>query len=494
MPSNVLMENAGRGACDEILALFAGHLPPRLKVAVVCGTGNNGGDGYVVARRLMLLSARVQVLALAEGDRLRGDALANYQAFRQIGGRIQTFSADAQGASDALDGADLVVDALFGTGVDREVCGAPRQLIELMNRAHGRKIALDLPSGLDADSGRVHGLAVRADLTVTFAAHKLGLLTPAGLAQSGRVVVQDIGVPLESIDGVGESAWLVEGADVARAVPRRSANAHKASSGRVLVLAGSRGKTGAALLVARGALRAGAGLVTIASWPDALPALSQGALEAMTASLDPERPEKNLGPLLEAADVVAIGPGFGLDDAARSVVERVLLEYPGTVVADADALTHFSGRLAALRAAKRLVLTPHPGELGRLLGSDARAIEADRFGALTRAVDESSATVLLKGPHTLVGTPGEKPRIGPASTPALATGGAGDVLCGVISGLACVVDPFVAAWAGVWIHGRAAASWSADTGSDRGLLASEVADRIPRALAELSALPTALTD
>jgi NAD(P)H-hydrate epimerase len=502
VPSLLLMENAGRGAVEEIVALYGGRLPPGLEVVVVCGAGNNAGDGYVVARRLTLLGADVQVVALADRDRLRGDALVNHDAFRGIGGRILAVS-PGNGAADLgedsavvqlLAGAKLIVDALLGTGVDREVVGLARELIERVNAAPARKVALDLPSGLDADSGAVHGVSVHAELTVTFAAHKLGLLTPSGLRQAGRVVVKDIGVPLSERDGVGQSAWLIEGADVARALPRRSPSAHKVSSGRVLVLAGSRGKTGAALLVARGALRAGAGLVTIASWPDAMPAIASRVLEAMTAELDPEQLSRTLDPLLEAADVVAIGPGFGLDEAARTVVERVLLRHAGTIVADADALTHFAGRLPALRESSRLVLTPHPGELGRMLGSDAKAVEADRFTALARAVEESGATVLLKGPHTLIGTPDEAPRVGPASTPALATGGAGDVLCGVIAGLCCSVEPFVAAWAGVYVHGLSAAEWAAQYGADRGLLASEVADRIPRVLAELSGGRGSLTD
>jgi hydroxyethylthiazole kinase-like uncharacterized protein yjeF len=502
VPSLLLMENAGRGAVEEIVALFGGRLPPRLEVVVVCGAGNNAGDGYVVARRLALLGANVQVLALADRDRLEGDALVNHDAYCGIGGRILVLSQGDNSAGFAQDGAvvqllagaELIVDALLGTGVNREVVGLARQLIERVNAVPARKVALDLPSGLDADSGRVHGVAVQAELTVTFAAHKLGLLTPSGLLQAGRVVVKDIGVPLTERDGVGQSAWLVEGTDVARALPRRSPSAHKMSSGRVLVLAGSRGKTGAALLVARGALRAGAGLVTIASWPDALPVIAGRVLEAMTAELDPAQLSRTLDPLLEAADVVAIGPGFGLDAGARNVVERVLLGHSGTIVADADALTHFAGRLSALRATSRLVLTPHPGELARLLGIDARAVEADRFAALTRAVEESGTTVLLKGPHTLIGTPGSAPRIGPASTPALATAGAGDVLCGVIAGLCCSVEPFVATWAGVYVHGLAAAGWALEHGADRGLLASEVADRIPRVIAELSGVRGSLTD
>lgn len=497
VPSLILMENAGRGAVEAIAALFGGRLPPGLRTLVVCGAGNNGGDGYVVARRLSLLGADVEVLSAAAEDALRGDALANYRAFRGTGGRLRMLQGAAPEAVDgAITGAQLIVDALLGTGLDREVSSSLRDCIERINRAPGRRVALDVPSGLDADTGRVLGAAIRAELTVTFAAHKLGLVTPSGLEHAGRIVVKDIGVGFDSVTGSGESAWLVEASDVARALPRRAASAHKVSAGRVLVIGGSLGKTGAPLLVARGASRAGAGLVTVASWPEVIGSLSSQILESMTATLDPERLDATLEPLLGHADVVAIGPGLGLGDAAKQVVERVVLGFAGTVVADADALTHFAGRLERLaERAGRLILTPHPGEMGRLLGSDARAVEADRFQALARGVAGSRGVVLLKGPHTLIGAPDELPRIGPTGTPALATGGAGDVLGGVIAGLACAVDPFTAAWGGAFLHASAAAIWAREQGADRGLLAHEVADRIPAALAEMSE-PTAseLTD
>jgi hydroxyethylthiazole kinase-like uncharacterized protein yjeF len=488
VPGLLLMENAGRGAVEAIAALYGGRIQPGLRTLVVCGGGNNGGDGYVVARRLTRLGADVEVLSTAAEDALRGDALANYRAFRGTGGRVRMLQGAAPEAVDrSIADAQLIVDALLGTGLDREVSSSLRDCIERVNRAPARRVALDVPSGLDADTGRVLGAAIRAELTVTFAAHKLGLVTPSGLEHAGRVVVKDIGVGFDSVTGTGESAWLVEASDVARALPPRARSAHKVSAGRVLVIGGSLGKTGAPLLVARGASRAGAGLVTIASWPDVIGPLSSQVLESMTAAIDPERLDATLEPLLGHADVVAIGPGLGLGDAARRLVERVVLGFAGTVVADADALTHFSGRLERLaERAGSLILTPHPGEMGRLLGADARAVEADRFQALARAVSGSAAVVLLKGPHTLIGAPGELPRVGPESTPALATGGAGDVLGGVIAGLACAVGPFTAAWSGAFLHGAAAASWAREHGADRGLLAHEVADRVPATLAEMA--------
>ena len=272
-------------------------------------------------------------------------------------------------------------------------------------------------------------------------------------------------------------------------VPRTPLS-HKGSSGRVLVVAGSSGKVGAALLCAHGALRAGAGLVTIAASPAAANALEQRVLEAMTARIDPDALESSLGALLERTDVVAIGPGLGLDDVALRTVSRVVLEWPGTIVADADAITHFKGRANVLASAKgRLVLTPHPGEMARLLGISTSDVEADRFGAVATAVERTRATVLLKGSATLVGSPGQRIVVNPTGHAVLATGGTGDVLTGIIAALATGAEPFRAALAGAFAHGAAAALAASSRGVDRGVLAHEIADEVPRALAALSAEP-----
>jgi NAD(P)H-hydrate epimerase len=494
VPSIVLMENAGRGAAEVIATELSLTDRPssgarRHRVAIVCGAGNNAGDGYVVARRLALLGAAVRAFALSPEARLRGDALTNYRAFVASGGSVTliepgTLALLEQGLADA----DLVVDAIFGTGLDRPVEGLEREAIGLVNAAAARRVALDLPSGLDADHGGVHGVAVRAELTVTFAAPKLGLVTPNGLVHRGRLRVADIGVAPAALSAAGYSAELLEAADVRARLGPRASDAHKSSSGRVLVLAGSAGKVGAALLVAHGALRAGAGLVTLGAQPEVADALDQRVLEAMTARLDPAALDESLSTLLASTHAVAIGPGLGFDLVARRIVERVVLEHEGKVVVDADAISHFAGKPEALaRARGQLLLTPHPAELGRLLGSSAAEVEADRFGALARAVEASKATVLLKGPHTLVGGEGRVPAVSRPGSPALATGGAGDVLTGVIAALCCRLEPFDAAICGAFLHATAGEQWSALVGADRGLLAHEIADRVPAALADLSA-------
>jgi NAD(P)H-hydrate epimerase len=487
VPSLVLMENAGRGAAE----IIERELSDKKKVVVVCGSGNNGGDGFVVGRRLLANGFDVRTLLVADVNRLRGDALENYRAYLDAGGSITSVTSETLGQLDeTLHDAELVVDAIFGTGLEREIGGLERTVIERVNAARAPCVSLDLPSGLDADTGVPRGAAVRAELTVTFAHPKRGLCTPLGQTLAGRVDVVDIGIPPGLVERLGYGAALIEATDAALAVVPRTPLSHKGSSGRVLVVAGSPGKIGAALLAGHGALRGGAGLVTIASQPAAASALEQRVLEAMTARIDPDAVEASLGALLENVDVVAIGPGIGTDVVARRTVDRVVLEWPGTIVVDADAITHFKGRVNELGSAKgKLVLTPHPGEMARLLGISSSDVEADRFGALATTIERTRATVLLKGSATLVGAPGQKIAVNPTGHPVLATGGSGDVLTGVIAALATGSEPFRSACAGAYVHGRAAELAAARRGVDRGVFAHEIADEVPRAIAGLSAEP-----
>lgn len=488
VPGTILMENAGRGAAEAIERLLE-QSGVRGHVLVLCGPGNNGGDGFVVARRLVVRGHRVRVVLTAQAERLKGDARTNHDAWTGLGGAVTEIPSDAELArlDGELDGAAVVVDALLGTGLDRDVEGRLRTIIERINATDVLRVALDIPSGLHADTGKVLGVAVRAHATITFAHLKLGLLASTGAEHAGHVEVADIGVPASLANRVGHAATVVEAEDVARAIGPRPLATHKGSAGRVIAVAGSAGKTGAALLVARGALRAGAGLVSICTSPEAADSLDRRVLEEMTLRIDPARVEASLDEHLDGAAAVAIGPGVGLDERARQVVDHVVLDWDGVKVVDADALTHFGGRAAELaKAAGRLILTPHPGEMGRLLGKSAAQVEADRFGALARAVELTQAVVLLKGAHTLIGAPGELAVVNSSGTPALATAGAGDVLGGITLALACTLAPHQAAWCAAWVHGAAAEAWADETGSDRGLLAHEVADRVPGVLAGLA--------
>jgi ADP-dependent NAD(P)H-hydrate dehydratase / NAD(P)H-hydrate epimerase len=481
VPSLELMENAGRGAAERIQRLPAVSQVKSALAVVVAGGGNNGGDGFVVARRLLGAGILAKTFLALPAEKLAGDALINYRALVDAGAKVSELAGDVTPLVTALESASVVVDALFGTGLTREVSGFLAQVVEAMNAAPGYKVSLDLPSGIEADTGRVLGVAVRADCTFTFAHHKLGLCTPLGSAHAGIVEVCDIVEPKDP-SATGISATLVEGADVLRLLPARGSTVHKSSAGRVLIVAGSPGKLGAALLSAHGAQRAGAGLVTIATAPAAADALDTRVLEAMTARLDSA---EALSQALSRCDSAVVGPGLGLDDAARRLVDGVVFGLEGPKIVDADAISHFAGRGSELRRASGVVLTPHAGELGRLLGVPYQRVEEDRFAAVARAVELTHAVVLLKGRFSIVGAPGAVPTVNPTGGPALATGGSGDVLSCIIAALCCELPPREAAYAGAYLHGAAADAWAKARGADRGLLAHEIADELPRTLGEL---------
>jgi NAD(P)H-hydrate epimerase len=485
VPSLTLMETAGRGAAGVVLSWLAdgGASAP---CVVIAGAGNNGGDGFVVARRLLEADVAVSTFLAVSVDKLKGDALANYRELLAVGGQVTELAAgDVTPLESALAGAGLAIDALFGTGLDRDVTGFLARVIEVINAAPCRRLSLDLPSGIHADSGRVLGVAVRADRTVTFAHPKLGLCTPRGSAHAGRVDVREIGVPADP-SATGFSALLTEASDIARLLAPRATTLHKSSAGRVAIVAGSPGKLGAALLAAHGAQRAGAGLVTIASSPAAADALDGRVLEAMTARLDRNDVRASLAKLLEPCDAAVVGPGLGLDAEARSIVEAVALDWPGTKVLDADGISAFAGRAAELAKAKHVVLTPHAGELGRLLGIPYEQVENDRLAAVARAVELTGGVVVLKGRFSVIGAPGELPLFNPSGGPVLATGGTGDVLSGIIAALACALPPREAAYAGVFLHGAAADAWATAHNADRGMLAHELADLLPSTIGGLA--------
>jgi hydroxyethylthiazole kinase-like uncharacterized protein yjeF len=484
IPSLTLMENAGRSAADVIVRLLGERGLVAPTVVVVCGAGNNAGDGFVVARRLAAAGVLVETILAQPASKLQGDALGNYKALRAVSADMVELGADLAPLSEALGRAALVVDALLGTGLTREVNGELASVIELINAAPAYKVSLDLPSGLHADTGRALGAAVRADYTITFAHPKLGLCTPRGAALAGKVEVCDIGVP-EDPSETGLSAEVLEAEDVAALLALRVSTLHKSSAGRALIVAGSPGKLGAALLSAHGAHRAGAGLVTIATSPAVADALDQRVLETMTARLDFAAPEAALKQLLEPCQAAVVGPGLGLDAAARRVVDAVVLGWDGPKVIDADAISHFAGRAAELSRAKHVILTPHSGELARLLGITAEAVENDRFAAVARAVELTSAVILLKGRFSIIGAPGQLPVLNPTGSAVLASGGTGDVLSGIIAALCCSLAPREAAFAGAYLHGAAADRWSRARGADRGLLAHELADELPATLGAL---------
>lgn len=470
VPSLVLMENAGRGATDVIeRGLLAGSARGK-RVVVVAGTGNNGGDGFVVARHLLVRGAEVSVVLVGDPERFTSDARANHDAWVGIDGDVTT-------EHDGIASADVIVDALFGTGLDRPIVGDAAVAITRMQDTGAPIFALDVPSGVHADHGTVLGTAVRATATATFAHYKRGLLTPNGAAHAGALTVVDIGVPASLVGKTGHDAELVTDDDVRAWLLPRGRDAHKYRAGHVLVIAGSPGRSGAALLAARGALRGGAGAATIATWADSAPAIEAQSLETMTARIDPTRLD-GVDALLANKHAVVMGPGFGTDERARKVMGHVLMTYDGPVVMDADALTAYAGHAADLSRSKaKLVLTPHAGEAARLAGQTSESIEGDRYAAVRSLAAVARAVVLLKGAHTLMADPSGRVAVSPVVCPALATAGSGDVLAGVIGAMACSLGTFESAAAAALVHGRAGEGWARAHG-DRGLLASELASAV----------------
>jgi hydroxyethylthiazole kinase-like uncharacterized protein yjeF len=488
VPALLLMENAGRGATDILVRELLDGDARGAKAVVVAGPGNNGGDGLVVARHLAVRGAHPTVVVAGDMAGVAPDTFANLEAWKAIGGRLLELPTGAPLVDlvAEMSGADVIVDALFGTGLSRPIEGWHAEVIDAMNRAQAPRFSIDLPSGLDADTGASLGTSAHAQVTATFAHQKLGLVTPNGARLAGRVYVADLGVPGFTTGPSADAVHLLELEDVRRWMRRRSPGAYKNSSGHVLVVAGSPGKVGAPQLVARGALRAGAGLASIATWPSVASAIESHTLEVMTLRIERDDLSGTLDRALEDKQAVVVGPGLGLDDDARTLVEYLLATWRGPIVVDADALSMFAGRPSVLLATKNPILTPHPGEMGRLLGRTSRQIEEDRFRAARELVAVTGAVVVLKGAHTIVAAPDSRLAICPVACPALATAGSGDLLGGIIAAMACSLQTFEAACVGVMLHALVGEAWSrAHGGADRGLLASQIADGLPELFASL---------
>lgn len=481
VPGDLLMESAGRAVVEVVLAERGAATGD---VLVVCGAGNNGGDGFVVARHLQRLGVPVRVALIGERRKLRGDAASNAARLEKLGVAI------ASGAPRIANAA-IVVDALFGTGLDRAITGAAAAAIRRINAARpaARVVAVDLPSGLDADTGQIHGVAVQADVTLTIGLPKLGLAQEPGRSLAGRIVVARIGIA-DAAPGVARDAELWTNAAAARALPTRPAAGHKGSFGHALVVAGSRGKTGAAALAAEAAARSGAGLVTIACPASCNEILEVKCTEMMTAPVADTAEggfaAAALAPLLALArerDAVAFGPGVGRDAEVQKLARDFAVRCPRPLVIDADGLFPFAkSALAALKARKSpTILTPHPGEAARLLGTTAAEINRDRVGAARRIAAEAGGVVILKGAASVIAAPDGRVAINPTGGPALGTGGTGDVLTGVVVALLMQhMDAFDAAALAAWLHGFAGDRVAARRGRS-GLLAGEVAAELPEA-------------
>ena len=464
VPGITLMEQAGVAA----LRVLRERWPAARRIAIVCGGGNNGGDGYILGALARAAGLEVTLLALVDPAQLRGDARLAAGRYSAARGIVQSF------APAALKGADLIVDALLGTGLREPPRAEYAAAIEAMNDAGLPILALDLPSGLDGDRGRVPGAVVRAAATVTFVARKLGLYLDDGPACTGHVYLDDLGVSPPPDDTATPALELLATAEIARALPPRPRAAHKGDFGRVLIIAGGQGMAGAARLAGEGALRSGAGLVTIATSPENVAAIVAGRPELICHGV---RSVDELAPLLAAATVVAIGPGLGTGAWSRMVLDAALVATKPLVI-DADALNMLAA--SGLRPPSVSVLTPHPGEAARLLKTDTASIQSDRRAAVAQLVELTGAVVVLKGAGSLVGAPGRRTALCAEGNAGMAAPGMGDVLTGAIAAiLGQCADPWLAARAGVLVHALAGDEVASRAGQ-RGILALEVAAALRR--------------
>jgi ADP-dependent NAD(P)H-hydrate dehydratase / NAD(P)H-hydrate epimerase len=473
-----LMERAGAG-----VTRIVEHVAPDGPAVVVCGKGNNGGDGLVVARLLRETGRSVTVVCVASLGSFAGDARANLE--RLLGEVPLVLTEDRERSKQALTEAIVIVDALLGTGFEGEPRGAVGEAIEAVNAATAPVVSVDVPSGVDASTGVASGAAVRAAATVTFHAGKPGLWIAPGKAHAGEVHTIDIGIPRGAPNDT--KIGLIEPA-VLDLLPKRAASSTKFLSGHVLLAGGSQGLTGAPRMAAHAAMRAGAGYVT-AFVPASLQAIlaTAGPPELMTKGLpdvDGGLTADGVQDVLDASKrggALALGPGLGRSDGAAQFARELAREAKVALVLDADGLNAHAGCLSALAGRSApTVLTPHAGELGRLLEVGSEEIERERLGHVRAAAEQAQAVVVLKGDDTLIADPAGRVAVSPGGAPALATAGTGDVLTGVIAALlAAGLDPFTGAAAGVWLHGQAGREAARRQGANEGVVASDVIAALP---------------
>lgn len=489
-----LMENAGRSTADAA-ALLLGQVRGR-RVALFCGRGNNGGDGFVAARTLRERGAEVRLILVGDPGELRHDARRAWDA-AGASGIEPTVCADAStlaASRESARGVDLIVDALLGTGFTPPARNLEQAAIHLINALGLPVLAVDLPSGLEANHGRVTGEPVRATATVTFGYPKPGLVLDPAARHVGRLWLADIGFPPGTDSLIAGDLRLTTAGDLAPHLAPRDPESHKGTFGHVLLVAGSRGMTGAAALAARGALRAGVGLVTVALPGSDAPLLLPGLPEAMLLPLpDLESPAgggdaaRILVGQFSRVSALAVGPGLSRRDGPARLVRELCAAAELPLLMDADALHALAaaGPETISRRRTPAVLTPHPGELSHLIGISPAEVQADRVGAARACAGRFNAIVVLKGSRTVVAPPVGPAWINPTGNPVLAAGGMGDVLTGVIAAhLARGMAPLAAALLGVYLHGRAGDLAAADSGP-WGILASEIADRVPAAVRSL---------
>jgi NAD(P)H-hydrate epimerase len=490
IPGIVLMENAGRGAVREILAGYPEIL--KGKVAIIAGRGNNGGDGFVIARYLMNRGVNVKIFLLAEQEKVKGDARLNLDILLNMKASITEIKDlnTWKVLLPELEGHCLIVDAIFGTGLRSEVKGMIREVIDDINYFNIPKVAVDLPSGLNANTGEVLGTCIKADLTITFALPKRGLLIYPGADFAGRLKIVDISIPAYLLEEEKISDHVLSFGSLSQYVRPRKPNSHKGDYGHVLIIAGSQGKTGAAALSCQAAVRVGAGLVTLGI-PESLNNIMEEKLtEVMTEPLTEEEHgfigigsfEKIEG-LMKGKKVLALGPGISTHEDTVKLVHKILVESTIPLVIDADGINALSFDLGLLKRAKvPVVLTPHPGEMARLVDLSSKEIQKDRITIARDFAKQHGCYLVLKGTRSLIAEPEGNIFINPTGNAGMASGGMGDVLTGMIPGfISQGYDVVTSTKLAVFVHGLAGDLVALEKGPV-GLIAGDLVNEIPRVL------------
>lgn len=490
LPGRVLMENAGRAVFEILRARFQPLSGKR--AAVFCGKGNNGGDGFVIARLLNEARVSCDTFLLGKKQDLRDDAFANFLLLEKLGYPIHALH-EKEPLPD-LSRYDFLIDALLGTGVRGALQGRLAEVVQHLNHSERPLIAVDLPTGMNADTGAIDGPCIRAQLTVTFGARKQGLLFSPAREHAGELHVADLGFPTIAYHAAAGQTYLLHGASMSSWLPERASDAFKNRVGQILVIAGSRGFGGAARLAASAALRAGAGLVVLAAPESLLTAIEAASAEIIKLPLVEHNGAiasaaiAQLAERLAWANVVALGPGLGTSLAVQELVTHVLRTFNGLVVLDADAINVFAGEVETLRASvSRIILTPHPGELKRLLMHEPALLADSPVATARRVARELGHVLVLKGAPTVIGLPSEEVLINSTGNAGMATAGSGDVLTGLIAGLAGQgLAPAKAAGLGVYLHGLAGdlarnqhGMWS--------MLAGDILEHVPQAFLRIAA-------
>lgn len=491
IPSAVLMENAGRNTYRLMKEKYLGG---RKRVVVICGRGNNGGDGFVIARYALMDGYTVRVLLVGAKNDLKGDAALNMNLYASLAGEIVELTGDYSGNLEmVLKHADVIVDAIFGTGLSKPVGGMEKTVIDAINASGKPVISVDIPSGIDGSTGKMLGSAIRAEHTYTYAYPKIGQVMPPGSEHTGRLTVIDISIPSFVEDKVGFDAEIVDGEMLRRFLKVRSRSSHKGSFGHAVVIAGSPGKTGAAHMASLAALKIGAGLVTLIVPETLNPILEMKTTEVMTypvkddgkgffvpASFD------DIASFVQDKDVVIMGPGLSQNDGVAELARRIYAEIDKPFVIDADGINAFQGHTDVLKSTKRqTVLTPHPGEMARLVGRTPKEVNASRIETARSFSDEWGVTILLKGATSVLAAAGGGIFLNPTGNPSLAKGGSGDILTGFIGGLASQGYTLTeSTLLGAYLHGYMADTWVEDN-SDLDLLACDLLTGLGRAIEDI---------